>query len=146
MRFRPTTAEGGNGEKFAEVLSCMFVRWLRIVIAMLFTLGGGAGQGWAAEKPLVTLLTLGSPDCLSCRLMEPVLERLQAEYHERVRFSYINVDQQRDQVRNYRLRRLPTLIFYDQRFYEVQRHEGSWDRESIARALEKMLLLAEEAN
>ena len=108
-----------------------------LLLGMFFWVGAANGS----EKPSITLLTLGSSQCVSCQLMGPILDRLRDDYSGKVTFSYIDVNVNRGQARAFRLRKIPTLIFYDSEFREIYRHEGFWGRDGIVQRLDQMITL-----
>lgn len=103
---------------------------------------------WAEETPtqlpevpvkgMVTLLDLGADKCVPCRMMAPIIEDLKKEYNGRAAIIFIDVWKNEGQSGKYKVRVIPTQIFYDKEGKEVYRHEGFLDRKSITGMFEKL--------
>jgi thioredoxin 1 len=70
--------------------------------------------------------------------MAPILEELEKEYKDRAAIVFIDVWQNPEEGRKYRIRSIPTQIFYDKEGKEVYRHEGFFDKASIVAKLEQL--------
>ncbi|MCB2191611.1 MAG: thioredoxin family protein [Deltaproteobacteria bacterium] len=104
----------------------------------------GADQGVASAtdkvpvKGMVTLLDLGSHQCLPCRMMEPILEELKEEYKGRAAIVFVDVWEDRGMGVKLGIRAIPTQIFYDKQGREVFRHEGFLSKANIELVLSKL--------
>jgi len=86
-----------------------------------------------AERPV--LVEFGAPWCGPCRLLEPVLEELAAEYGDRVDFYTVDVDQSPQLAMQQSVMGVPTvMLFRDGKLQE--RMTGFRPR----KALEKLFL------
>ena len=63
-----------------------------------------------AEKPV--LVEFGAPWCGPCRLLEPVLEELAAEYGDRVDFYTVDVDQSPQLAMQQSVMGVPTVMLF----------------------------------
>jgi len=81
--------------------------------------------------PLPKLVDLGRGKCIPCKMMKPVLEELQKEYKGKLEVAYIDIEENEQAVMTYRLRSIPTQIFYDSKGKELSRHEGFFSKEDI---------------
>lgn len=63
-----------------------------------------------AEKPV--LVEFGAPWCGPCRLLEPVLEELAAEYSNRVDFYTVDVDQSSELAMQHSVMGVPTVMLF----------------------------------
>ncbi len=63
--------------------------------------------------------------------MKPILDELKAEYQGRAIVNVIDLRYDRQAARKYRVRLIPTQIFYDAEGNEVYRHQGFMDKQSI---------------
>lgn len=102
-----------------------------------------AGTAFAAE-PLprsgtVTMIDLGAKSCIPCKMMAPILEKLEKEYQGKADVVFIDVWQNSDEGKKYGIKAIPTQIFYNKKGEEVGRHEGFLDEKSIRDALDKLL-------
>ena len=63
-----------------------------------------------SDKPVV--VDFWATWCAPCRAIEPVIEKLAAEYEGRVKFCKVNVDENRKVTIEYGIRSIPTLLFF----------------------------------
>ena len=63
--------------------------------------------------------------------MAPILDQLRADFAGRLEVTFIDVWQTPDEARAYRVRLIPTQIFYAADGRELARHEGFISREEI---------------
>ena len=90
-------------------------------------------------KEMVTLVDLGAKSCIPCKLMAPILEELEKEYKGRVTVIFIDVWENRDKAKEFKVVTIPTQIFYDKQGQEVYRHIGFFDKESIKEKLDALI-------
>ncbi len=83
------------------------------------------------KHPLPGLLELGSKTCVPCKMMEPVLDELRTAYGEQLKVDFIDVKENIEAGEKYKIRMIPTQIFYDADGKELFRHEGFFPREDI---------------
>lgn len=83
----------------------------------------------AAQLPL--LLDLGAGKCIPCKMMEPILHELEADYNGVMDVRFIDVWKAPEEGRKYSVRIIPTQIFYDSEGKELFRHEGFFSKEDI---------------
>lgn len=79
----------------------------------------------------VTMVDLGAKSCIPCKMMAPILAELESEYRGRAAILFIDVRENPDQAEKFRLRAIPTQIFYDRTGREAWRHEGFLDKAAI---------------
>lgn len=91
-------------------------------------------------KGKVTMVDVGAKECIPCKMMAPIMEELEKEYHDtgRAAILFIDVWKHRDQAQRFGLRVIPTQIFYDKDGREVMRHEGFMDKKTIVAVLQKL--------
>ena len=89
-------------------------------------------------KGMVTMLDIGAHKCIPCKMMAPIMEELEKEYHGKAAIVFIDVWQNPAEGPKYRIRSIPTQIFYDREGKEVYRHEGFFDKGSIVVKLEQL--------
>ncbi len=87
------------------------------------------GSQQAAKLPM--LVDLGKGTCVACKKMKPILEELTKEYEGRAIVKFIDLRYEPHAARQYRVRLIPTQIFYDAEGNEVYRHQGFMDKKSI---------------
>jgi thioredoxin 1 len=88
-----------------------------------------ANAGQADKLPM--LVDLGKGTCIPCKKMKPILEELTIEYQGRATVKVIDLRDEPQAANRYRIRLIPTQIFFDAEGQEVFRHEGFMDKQSI---------------
>ena len=89
----------------------------------------GGREKFAHARP--KLLELGSKNCIPCRMMEPILESLKKKYGDKLEVEFIDVRKVRSAARKYRIRVIPTQIFFSHDGKELFRHRGFMPEEDI---------------
>ena len=89
-------------------------------------------------KGMVTMIDLGRKTCTQCKMMAPILERLEKEYRGKAAIVFINLVDYPEQQYKYKLKGLPTQIFFNPAGEEVYRHLGFMGEEDIVAQLNKM--------
>ena len=84
------------------------------------------------------MIDLGRKTCTQCKMMAPILERLEKEYRGKAAIVFINLLDYPEQQYKYKLKALPTQIFFDPAGEEVYRHVGFMSEEDIVAQLNKM--------
>jgi len=89
----------------------------------------------------VTLVDLGATSCIPCKMMAPILENLKEEYKGKAAVIFIDVWEKanKEKARAFRVRSIPTQVFFDKNGREAFRHVGFFDRDSIVKKLEELL-------
>ena len=90
-------------------------------------------------KGMVTVVDLGAKTCIPCKLMAPILEELEKEYKGRAAVIFIDVWENRDKAKEFKVLTIPTQIFYNKQGQEVYRHIGFFDKESIKEKLDALI-------
>ncbi len=90
------------------------------------------------EAKLPLMLDIGSTTCIPCKRMAPILEELKEEYRGVVEIKFIDIYRERTAARKYRIRAIPTQIFYDTQGGEFHRHLGYMGKEEILRVFREM--------
>ena len=89
-------------------------------------------------KGTVTMVDLGAKKCIPCKMMAPTLEKMEKAYKDRAVIAFIDVWEHREQAQRFRIRAIPTQIFFDKDAKEVYRHVGFLAEKDIVTQLEKM--------
>ena len=87
---------------------------------------------------MVTMVDLGATSCIPCKMMAPILTELEAEYRGKAAIIFIDVWQNPDEGKKFKVNMIPTQIFFDRAGNEVFRHIGFMDKKSIVDQLAKM--------
>lgn len=89
-------------------------------------------------KGMVTMVDVGADKCIPCKMMAPILDELKEEYKGKAAIVFIDVWKNQDQAPKFKIRAIPTQIFYDRDGNEVSRHVGFMDKKSIVAMLEQL--------
>lgn len=89
-------------------------------------------------KGMVTMIDLGAKKCIPCKMMAPIMEKMERKYEGKAAVVFIDVWEHREQAARFRIRAIPTQIFFDSDGQEVYRNEGFMPEKTIVAILEKM--------
>jgi thioredoxin 1 len=103
------------------------VALLALVAALLCPTSLAAGSASRLPK----LVDLGADKCIPCKMMAPVLEQLKKDYAGRMDVEFIDVWKNEKAANDYKIKLIPTQIFYGADGKELFRHEGFFGREDI---------------
>lgn len=78
-----------------------------------------------------TVIEFGASACASCRDMKVVLADLRKSHGTQIGIAEIDLIQQRDAIREYRIHVMPTQVFFDAQGREIGRHIGVIDGAGI---------------
>jgi thioredoxin 1 len=120
--------------KFAVILVFVLVLFLFAREAALFALVPAE----VPVKGMVTMVDLGARKCIPCKMMAPILEKLEKEYAGRAAIVFIDVWEDKAPASRFGIRTIPTQIFFDREGKEVFRHVGFLSEEEIVRRLKNM--------
>ncbi len=117
------------------------VRWLILLLVVVaaggaFLLRGGKDQAAevnvvATDTVLPRLLDLGADKCVPCKMMVPVLDELEKGLDGQLEVVFLDVWQNPDQAKPYKIKLIPTQIFFAPDGEELFRHEGFFARDDI---------------
>jgi thioredoxin 1 len=124
--------------KFIGWICLLAVLCLGVRVCPLYALEASATLPEVPVKGMVTMLDLGADKCIPCKMMAPIMKELEAEYQGKAAIIFIDVWKRPEEAKSYRVRAIPTQIFYDKDGKEVQRHEGFMDKKAIVAVLEKL--------
>jgi thioredoxin 1 len=118
---------------------------LVLVLMVLSTLGSPAfgsdpanDFGKLPQKGVVTMIDLGAKACVPCKMMAPIMEKMEKRYEGKAAIVFIDVWQHRAQAQRFGIRAIPTQIFYDTEAREVYRHVGFMSEKAIVDQLNQM--------
>jgi len=90
------------------------------------------------NKGIVTMIDLGAKTCIPCKMMVPILEKIEKDYKGKAAIIFIDVWKNRDQAERFGIRAIPTQIFFDKQGKKVYRHVGFMSEKAIVNQLKKM--------
>jgi len=99
-----------------------------IVATMLISVASAAP---ASNAKLPRLVDLGADKCIPCKMMAPILADLKTNYAGRMDVEFIDVWKKPDAGKPYKIKLIPTQIFYDASGKELFRHEGFFGKDDI---------------
>ncbi len=122
---------------------CIVV-FLGTIMALLATLS----TGYAAEakidlkaltaKQVPILLEFGRGWCIPCKYMKPILDDMAKAYSGKAIVTTVDMDANKNLVRDFGIRMMPTQVFLAPDGKEFFRNEGTLEREQIAQVFQKM--------
>lgn len=89
-------------------------------------------------KGMVTMIDLGAKKCIPCKMMAPIMEKMEKKYDGRAAIIFIDVWEHREQASRFGIRAIPTQIFYDASGKEVSRHLGFMSEDDIVKTLSQL--------
>ena len=89
-------------------------------------------------KGMVTMIDLGAKKCIPCKMMAPIMEKMEKKYDGKAAIVFIDVWEHREQAQRFGIRGIPTQIFYDADGKEVTRHVGFMPEEAIVKTLSQL--------
>ena len=89
-------------------------------------------------KGMVTMVDLGAKKCIPCKMMAPILAKLEKEYAGRAAIVFLDVWEDPKPAHRFGIQGIPTQIFFDKEGKEVFRHAGFLGEAEIVRRLKDM--------
>jgi thioredoxin 1 len=91
----------------------------------------------ALQNGLPTVLDLGSDTCVPCQMMMPIFDELEKELQGKANILLLKIADYRNLANKYKVRVIPTQIFFDKDGKQYWRHEGFLSKEDILKKLEE---------
>lgn len=106
---------------------------VRILVALFSfaTLALCGLRGDDAKPALPRLVDLGAGKCIPCKQMKPILAELTRDYAGQFEVIFIDVWENKAAGEPYRIRMIPTQIFFSAEGKELSRHEGFMSKKDI---------------
>lgn len=89
-------------------------------------------------KGMATMVDLGANVCIPCKMMAPVMEKVEKKYKGKAAIVFIDVWKNKEPAKRFGIRVIPTQIFFDKEGKEVYRHEGFMGEAEIDRIFKKI--------
>lgn len=138
--------------KTKRILPALFVLMLALTIGPYLVQGAHSAEASPKSAPelisgnpqnvpisgMVTMVDIGAKSCIPCKMMTPIIEELSREYDGKAAIAFIDVWKHPAEAKKYRIRSIPTQIFYDAKGVEQYRHVGFMDKKSIVAMLTKL--------
>ena len=108
------------------------------VILLLSIAGIAAAPPEIPLKGMVTMVDLGAKKCIPCKMMAPILDKLEKRYQGKAAVVFIDLRYNREAVQRFEVQAIPTQIFFDKNGREISRHIGFMSEEAIVARLKSM--------
>ncbi len=121
--------------KFVSVLI------LIVFIAAMFVFVSVHAQSDTKTSPaakLPRIVDVGADKCIPCVMMAPELESLKKEYTGVLEVEFVDVWKKPQAAEPYKVRGIPTQIFYDASGKEIHRHLGYISKAQILETFRKL--------
>jgi thioredoxin 1 len=114
-----------------------------LIFSILFLVVGvspsfSADQKNIPVKGMVTLVDLGAASCIPCKMMAPILDKLEKRYQGKAAVIFIDLRYEREAAQRFGIRAIPTQIFFDKTGKEVYRHVGFMSEQAIVTQFQLM--------
>ena len=102
----------------------------------------GSSVAFAQKKAAnikVVFIELGSVNCIPCKMMQPVMQRIEQKYSSQVKVIFHDVWTEKGApfARIYKVRAIPTQVYVDSAGKEFFRHEGFHSFEEVEKILKR---------
>jgi thioredoxin 1 len=116
----------------------LFAGSVAFILVFSFSVSLAEDFSKVPAKGVVTMVDLGAKKCIPCKMMAPILAKLEKAYAGKAAIVFIDVWENKDQAPRFKVRVIPTQIFFNAKGKEVFRHVGFFDEKSIVEQLNKM--------
>ncbi len=127
-----------NNSKRSLIILVFVVLAATAVISTPATSGARDNHPVSAAKSFPLLIDFGATQCIPCKMMAPILEEIKKEYVDSLKVEFIDVWKNPDAGQKYRIRGIPTQIFYDASGKELYRHMGFMSKQDILAVWKKL--------
>ena len=114
----------------------LFTCLILVVLCHATLLGAEVKQ--IPVKGMVTMVDLGAASCIPCKMMAPILDKLEKHYKGKAVVVFIDLRYDREAAQRFGIRAIPTQIFFDKSGREITRHIGFMSEEAIVAQLKSM--------
>ena len=117
----------------------MYLKRICFLLAMLLLSATAFAAPTVPAPNMVTMVDIGSKNCIPCKMMAPILEKLEKDYEGKAAIVFIDIREDVSQAQKYGIRTIPTQIFYDKTGTEISRHEGYMDEQTIKNIIDPLI-------
>lgn len=117
---------------------CISLIMLTLAFSILSTPAFAEKENNIPAKGTVTMVDLGAKACVPCKMMAPIMEKMEKKYAGKAVIHFYDVWKDREPALRFKIRVIPTQIFFDKNAKEVYRHEGFMSEADIVSQLSKM--------
>ena len=132
-----------NVKNVIFILLALFVTGVSLKPQFLFKTSEtyGSESSETVDVPvngMVTMVDLGADKCIPCKMMAPVIEKVEKKYNGKAAVVFIDVWKNKAPAKRFGIRAIPTQIFFDKDGRELYRHVGFMSEEEIDQVFSKM--------
>lgn len=98
--------------------------------------GEDLAQALRSGRPV--LVDFGSNSCIPCKQLRPILEEIKKEQEGKLEVLVIDVNKHQELAGEYRIRVVPTLIFFDSKGKEMFREQGFMPKAALMDHIKKI--------
>ena len=144
MYYRPVTTGVIQTEGVSLVIIFRKFTVFLILSSLAVLIGPPATKADVAKfsdlpvKGMVTMIDLGAKKCIPCKMMAPILAKMEKQFEGKAAIVFIDVWKYNEQARRFGIRTIPTQIFFNEDGKEIYRHVGFMDEKAIINRLKKM--------
>jgi thiol-disulfide isomerase/thioredoxin len=114
---------------------------LILPVAAYYTLSSkSSDKAFAINPENPSMLIFTSTMCKDCQIMKKILKEVENNYNEKINFVYIdalkNNKKTQEQIKEYGITLVPTLVFTDVNNIQTKKIEGSVPKEELVIAIE----------
>lgn len=94
-----------------------------------------------STNPMVTFVELGSVNCIPCKMMRPVMQKVEEQYPTQVKVIFHDVWTPEGQpyAEQFKIKVIPTQVFLDSNGKEYYRHQGFFSYEELEKILKQKI-------
>ena len=123
---------------FRKLTIFLLLSCLTVLLCPLASIADAEKFSNVPVKGMVTMIDLGADKCVPCKMMAPIMAKLEKVYEGRAAIVFIDVWKHNEQAGRFGIRAIPTQIFYNEKGREVYRHVGFMGEKAIVDQLKKM--------
>lgn len=109
-----------------------------IILGVTAAAAAAVGSKNLPVRGMVTMVDLGAASCIPCKMMAPILERLEKRYKGKAVIAFVDLRYDQEAAQRFGIRAIPTQIFYDRNGKEITRHIGFMSEDAIVAQLKAM--------
>jgi len=125
-------------KKMTLKYSSVSVLTLAVALFVLSTPAFAEKNDDIPAKGTVTMVDLGAKACVPCKMMAPIMEKMEKKYAGKAVIHFFDVWKDNEPATRFKIRVIPTQIFFNMEAKEVYRHEGFMSEADIVSQLSRM--------
>jgi len=125
-------------KKMTLKYSSVSVLTLAVALFVLSTPAFAEKNDDIPAKGTVTMVDLGAKACVPCKMMAPIMEKMEKKYAGKAVIHFYDVWKDNEPATRFKIRVIPTQIFFNMEAKEVYRHEGFMSEADIVSQLSRM--------